>query len=115
MLKSFQFLPITVPGCVDADLVGDGICDDETNVAVCNYDGGDCCLAYVNKDRCTKCRCHAREACALGNNPFTVGDGCCNIENNNKECLHDGLDCGMFWFVQTAKKRYTHLPLYDIK
>ena len=25
-------------------MVGNGICDDETNTAVCNYDDGDCCL-----------------------------------------------------------------------
>ena len=25
------------------DLIGNGYCDDETNVADCNFDGGDCC------------------------------------------------------------------------
>ena len=24
-------------------LVKDGFCNDETNIAACNYDGGDCC------------------------------------------------------------------------
>ena len=34
-------------------LVGDGFCNEETNTAICNFDGGDCCGDCVNKDRCT--------------------------------------------------------------
>ena len=29
-------------------LVGDGFCNDETNIADCKYDGGDCCGSCVN-------------------------------------------------------------------
>ena len=28
--------------------VGDGVCNDETNNAECNYDGGDCCGPAVS-------------------------------------------------------------------
>ena len=39
--------------------VGDGVCNDETNIAECNYDGGDCCLMNVNTDSCSDCNCLA--------------------------------------------------------
>ena len=29
-------------------LIGDGICQDEVNIADCHFDGGDCCLKIVN-------------------------------------------------------------------
>ena len=51
-------------------LVGDGVCNDETNVAECQYDGFDCC-----------------------SNLNMVGDATCNDETNNQECNYDGGDC----------------------
>ena len=33
--------------------VGDGFCNAETNNAVCNFDGGDCCGTCVNKKHCS--------------------------------------------------------------
>ena len=36
---------------------GDGICNDETNNAVCSFDQGDCCLSPVNTDYCSDCSC----------------------------------------------------------
>ena len=43
-------------GCDNISLVGDNICNDETNTAVCNYDGGDCCISNMNTDLCTEGR-----------------------------------------------------------
>ena len=37
-------------------LVGNGLCNDETNIPECNYDGGDCCV-NVNTDSCSECNC----------------------------------------------------------
>ena len=37
-------------------MIGDGFCNDETNNADCNHDGGDCCV-NVNKDVCSDCDC----------------------------------------------------------
>ena len=37
-------------------MIGDGFCNDETNIADCNYDGGDCCV-NINKDLCFNCDC----------------------------------------------------------
>ena len=39
-MKPFSFL---VLDCGNVTLVGNGFCNDETNNADCNYDGGDCC------------------------------------------------------------------------
>ena len=50
--------------------VGDGICNDEINIAECNFDGGDCCP-----------------------NPSMVGDALCNDETNHLGCNYDGGDC----------------------
>ena len=41
-----------------AGLVGNGYCNDEANIATCNYDGGDCCGVCGIKDYCVECLCH---------------------------------------------------------
>ena len=38
-------------------MVGDGYWDDVTNNAICNYDGGDCCLHEIETSFCTECQC----------------------------------------------------------
>ena len=38
------------------DSVGDGFCDDFTNVIECNYDGGDCCMG-IKGFFCIQCVC----------------------------------------------------------
>ena len=38
--------------CSHSNLVADGVCHDEANNPECNYDGGDCCLLNINKDQC---------------------------------------------------------------
>ena len=37
--------------------VGDGYCNDETNIIECGYDHGDCCLTNVITDYCSNCSC----------------------------------------------------------
>ena len=44
--------------CVQAALVGNDICNDETNNIDCNFDGGDCCNRCSNTDQCLDCVCH---------------------------------------------------------
>ena len=34
------------------EFIGDGFCDDLTNVPICNLDGGDCCLDPKNDQYC---------------------------------------------------------------
>ena len=55
--------------CDFYDWIGDGECDDATNNAECNYDGGDCC------------------------DDEWIGDGECDDATNNVECGYDGGDC----------------------
>jgi hypothetical protein len=56
VLWETKFKPGWTP-CIEV-VIGDGICDDRQNVAVCNYDGQDCCLTTVNTSFCEDCRCH---------------------------------------------------------
>ena len=73
------------------ELVGNGFCNDETNIADCNYDGGDCCAVNINTEFCSECTCHLLETCLAGYHPL-VGNGICNDETNVASC-NDGGDC----------------------
>ena len=73
-------------------MVGNGFCNDETNIAASNYDGGDCCGHNVNTSHCFECACHLKESCAAGVHPL-VGNGFCDEETNNIDCAYDGEDC----------------------
>ncbi len=45
-------------GCsANSFLIGDGECNDVTNVPRCLYDGGDCCLENKKTSLCTNCTC----------------------------------------------------------
>ena len=73
-------------------LIGDGYCNDETNILDCGYDGGDCCGSCVITDYCTKCECIAN----ITENEIPnalVGNGYCNDVTNNQQCDFDGGDC----------------------
>ncbi len=37
--------------------LNDGICDDATNIAICGYDGGDCCREQKLTHLCNECQC----------------------------------------------------------
>ena len=73
-------------------LVGDGFCNDETNNAACNYDGGDCCGSCINTKYCKNCTCFGKIIGNGASNPF-IGDGFCNDETNNAFCSYDHGDC----------------------
>ena len=74
-------------------IVGDGFCNDETNNAECNYDGGDCCELNMNTELCFECLCYVEDTCAAGFIHPLAGDGFCNDETNNVGCNFDGGDC----------------------
>ena len=75
--------------------MGNSFCNDEANTADCNYDGGDCCGHYTNRDNCTECICYGKESCNAGISLdiLGVGDGYCYDETNIVECNYDGGDC----------------------
>ena len=54
-------------------MIGNGVCNIETNNAICNFDGLDCCESYL-----------------------LVGNGICDDETNTDECFNDGGDCCLF-------------------
>ena len=78
--------------CDNPEFVSNGFCNDETNNADCNYDGGDCCGYSINSEHCTECTCYALEICLNGVHPL-VGNGFCNDDTNVFECDYDGGDC----------------------
>ena len=45
--------------CAHGSLIENGFCNDQSNNALCIYDGGDCCGECVNTDNCLNCVCHA--------------------------------------------------------
>ena len=72
------------------NIVGDYYCDDDTNTAECNYDGGDCCGSNVNKYYCVYCMCYVLN-CTTSLD--LIGNGYCNDESNIANCNYDGGDC----------------------
>ena len=70
-------------------LIANGFCNDKTNNADCNYDGGDCCVD-INTNHCSDCTCYHQENCIAGFIPSVVGDGFCNDKTNNADCNYDG-------------------------
>ena len=73
--------------------IGDGICDDVNNNAVCQYDGGDCCLYNVTQTECDECLCIEEGHYDPCPSHRTIADGQCNEINNNLICSYDGEDC----------------------
>ncbi len=83
--------------CIGGDnvtnvLVTNGFCDDESNNADCNYDGGDCCGSCIDTDYCSQCACLG-EIIGNGIPNALVGDGFCNDKTNIADCDYDGGDC----------------------
>ena len=70
-------------------MIKNGFCDDITNIPSCQFDGGDCCGANVDKYYCQECFC-IYEPC-----PYFQykGDGHCDPVNDVIECDFDGGDC----------------------
>ena len=78
--------------CTQSNMINDGFCNDETNNAECDYDGGDCCGSCVLIQLCSECACLGNSSSDETPNPL-IGDGYCNTETNNLLCYFDGLDC----------------------
>ena len=89
-------------GCAFLEVTGDGYCDDATNIPICEFDGGDCCLPNVHTDYCVECQCldPDHEASAITStasiaclSEHLIGDGYCDDVTNNAICNYDGGDC----------------------
>ena len=87
------FFLINFPSdCDQPTFVGDGYCNDETNILECSFDKGDCCGSCIITESCTNCSCigYTRED-EISN--VLVGDGYCNDKTNTPNCNFDGGDC----------------------
>ena len=54
----YDFTSTPNPFICETKWIGDGICDDETNVFKCGFDDGDCCLNEIVDTNCHECICH---------------------------------------------------------
>ena len=97
--------------CCDNTLIGNRLCNDFNNFTICNenYDGGDCrppnitewpaCPinpALLGDGRCdskfkwkSECNYDSPDCCPNDK----VGDGKCDRDNLNDQCMNDGGDC----------------------
>ena len=73
-------------------MIEDGFCNDETNNADCNYDGGDCCGTCTSMSQCTECAC-------LGG-----ADDTCHCKSNRLYYSHfrTGVHTGVHTGIQTG-------------
>eukprot|EP00903_Cladosiphon_okamuranus_P005791 g5738.t1 len=99
--------------CYD-NWIGDGYCDNRNNNELCNYDGGDCCSCTCDpgsSDDDYRCGQYSDFACidpaapCVDDDDITVdivencdypagiGNGWCDMGNNNEGCGYDGGDC----------------------
>jgi len=83
----------TIKGCPKPHWKNDGFCDDLTNIAECEYDGGDCCGDNVNTLYCILCYCLTNTTQSCCNETSLFGDGVCDACNNQAHCNWDGGDC----------------------
>eukprot|EP00752_Nemacystus_decipiens_P018348 g16460.t1 len=100
-------------GCYEL-WVGDGFCDNRNNNELCDYDGGDCCECTCQSEADDDRRCNDsfnEYACVdpaapcvdddditidIVENcdyPQGIGNGWCDLGNNNAACDYDGGDC----------------------
>ena len=88
-IKSHMEVPAPPPStCSKPHWIGDGFCDDSTNNAECDFDGGDCCGNDVKTYWCSVCECKCKAP-----NQNWIGDGWCDDVTNTAECQFDGGDC----------------------
>ena len=76
-------------------LVGNGFCNDDTNIAECNYDGGDCC--GPNDVNCVSCGGHYALNCVdcpQGNGASWCNGDCTWITDQCTETLTTDVSCG---------------------
>ena len=97
------------PACTDGIIpeIGNGQCEENNNNEYCGFDGGDCCECTRIEDGSSSvfslcvdpsAACFDPAAVALQSNCTSgyirsIGNGRCDVGNNNEGCLYDGGDC----------------------
>ena len=94
--------------------IGNGRCDPALNVASCGYDGGDCCPCTCSDGPDHSCSDSNFDCLYPGcdDPPATsketscieeyIGDGWCDLDNNNIGCSWDGGDVSIVCFELRA-------------
>ena len=54
---NFFFQTFNFSDCINTKEVGDGVCNDENNNYICNFDAGDCCGPNAALWICNDCTC----------------------------------------------------------
>ena len=62
-------------------LLGNGMCDDDSNIYECGWDNYECCWIMIQKGKCTKCQCHEN---GLVNLDVDKGERLCCLLLNNR-------------------------------
>ena len=89
-----QLLDIFYKDCSNTELVANGVCNDESNNAECNFDGGDCTTNTSTTIQATTTgQGTTNPTTAGGCNTGWIGDTYCDDINNNMDCSYDGGDC----------------------
>ena len=57
-MTAYDFTSTPNPFTCEQKWIGDGICDDVTNLLKCAFDYGDCCLNEIVDTYCYECICH---------------------------------------------------------
>ena len=117
ILLRYRWRHFRITDCPFPAFVGDGSCDDLSNIQLCNFDGGDCCLPQVDTQFCYACICvsnDSNETYPLMLEPTTtfgycetthmINDGVCDeINRFDESCELDGKDCCKFQMLLTPK------------
>ena len=93
-------------GCPFWDITGDGFCDDEANIPECGYDFKDCCRMENDRTICEDCFCfvsvdqkasikekHLERWYDMVWYGMNLGDGSCDLNQNNEDHFFDFGDC----------------------
>ena len=93
-------------GCPFWDITGDGFCDDEANIPECGYDFKDCCRMENDRTICEDCFCFVSEDRKASIKEkhlerwydmvwygMNLGDGSCDLNQNNEDHFFDFGDC----------------------
>ena len=96
----------TVSPCPNTTSIGNGLCNPENNIPICNFDGGDCCpnADLIGNDECDYvnynhvCHFDSGDCCyqdlqVMGHYDHILGDDKCSFILNLEMCNYDQGDC----------------------
>ena len=112
--------------CYFPEWIGDGLCDDSTNIAACNYDGGDCCLDPIDAQHCGQCICknpqnitydimtttYTTQVHCL--EPHLINNGVCDLEVGMDHCFTDGKDCSKSEICLFSSRRALKVTFFSL-